>query len=128
MTRCLFILLTILAVLIAIVAFWNYSQPRPYTAHYPPPEENLSDRLGQTYPCRFNVLAAFNVEDAKRLRDLIHEQDKQAITTMVLQGRVTLVKKGSLATIEDIDVWNRVEKFRVRGNPSDLWVEIVMIP
>jgi hypothetical protein len=35
--------------------------------------------LWKTYPCRFNVLAAYNIEDAKRLRDLIREQDKQAI-------------------------------------------------
>lgn len=124
MIKLLFILLTILAVLIAIVAFWDCSQPHPYTA----PEEKLSDRIGHTYLIRFDIFAAFNVEDAKRLRDLIHEKDAQAVTVMVLQGRVILVKKGSLAKIEDIDSWNRVEKFRVRGNPSDLWVEIVMIP
>jgi hypothetical protein len=127
--RCLLILMVgTLIVLLVVGSFWSVSKHQPTTSSSSSPQENLSDRLGKTYPCRLDILAAYNVEDAKRLRDLIHEQDKQAITTMVLQRRVTLVKKGSLATIEDIDVWNRIEKFRVRGNPDDLWVEIIMIP
>jgi hypothetical protein len=61
------------------------------------------------------------------VRDLIKEQDRKAIQTMALQGRVIPVKKGTVATIDDIDVWKALEVFRIRGNPSTLYAEIGMI-
>ena len=86
-----------------------------------------SELIGKTFTCGNGFIAAFTAEDAERVRDLIKEQDRKAIQTMALQGRVIPVKKGTVATIDDIDVWKALEVFRIRGNPSTLYAEIGMI-
>jgi len=46
---------------------------------------------------------------------------------MLPNGRALVIKKGMIATIEDIDVWRALERFHVRGVPESLYAEIGMI-
>jgi hypothetical protein len=89
-----------------------------------PLRENLSDRIGKSFACSINVWAAYNEEDASRLRELLQTSDKQAVLTMVRRGQLILVRKGTTVTIEGIKAWGAVEMFRARGNPDLLYVPI----
>jgi hypothetical protein len=54
---------------------------------------------------------------------LIKEDDRQALATMVLQGRAIVIKNGMRATIEDVDVFRVLERFHVRGLPASLYTD-----
>ena len=50
--------------------------------------------------------------------------DKKALEVMALQGRIIAVKTGTTVTIEDRDIWNTTESFRVQGNPDTRYASI----
>ena len=82
------------------------------------------NRIGTSFQCAINVWAAYNVDDASRLSQLLQAGDKQAVLIMVQRGRLILVKKGTLVTLEGIKAFGTIKMFTVRGNPDVLYVPI----
>jgi hypothetical protein len=79
-----------------------------------------SDLIGKTFLCKIGIIGLFNTADALKEHDLVMQNDNRAVKIMVLTGRAVLVPKNSYLIIEDIDVWNALERFHVRGNPTSL--------
>jgi hypothetical protein len=69
-------------------------------------------------------LATFTAKDAQRAGVLIRAGDKNALSLMALQGRLIAIKAGTTVTIEDRDIWNATESFRVQGNPDTCYASI----
>jgi len=84
----------------------------------------FSRQLGETFQCTHGFLAAFTAKDAKKVGELIRAGDKKALEVMALQGRIIAVKTGTTVTIEDRDIWNTTESFRVQGNPDTRYASI----
>jgi hypothetical protein len=82
------------------------------------------NRIGTSFSCAINVWGAYNVDDASRLGQLLPQGDKQAILIMVQRGKLVLVRKGTLVTLEGIKAFGSVEMFTARGNPDILYVPI----
>ena len=90
----------------------------PATAHA------FSRQVGETFQCGHGFLATFTAKDAQRAGVLIRAADKNALSLMALQGRIIAIKAGTTVTIEDRDIWNATESFRVQGNPDTRYASI----
>lgn len=118
-------------IIVAVLIFSNYKPDSVSWTTRPVPGAPTgrmpSQLIGKTFACTNGFLAALTADEAERLQEFIKDNDKAAIMVMAVHGRVPAIKKGSTATIEDIDIWNGVEQFRVRGNPTSLYTTIGMI-
>ena len=86
--------------------------------------EIRSKLVGKTFACADPFLATFTAEEAEHVEELVKDSDTTAIKVMALQARVLPIKRGTTVTIEDIDFWKGVERFRVRGNPTSLYTAV----
>jgi hypothetical protein len=84
----------------------------------------FSRKIGETFQCGHGFLATFTAKDAQRAGVLIRAGDKNALSLMALQGRLIAIKAGTTVTIEDRDIWNATESFRVQGNPDTCYASI----
>lgn len=84
----------------------------------------FSRRIGETFKCAHGFLAALTEKDAEKVGELVRAGDKTALYTMALQGRLISIKAGTTVTLEDRDIFNVTESFRVRGNPDTCYASI----
>jgi hypothetical protein len=84
----------------------------------------FSRKIGETFQCGHEFLATFTAKDAQRAGVLIRAGDKNALSLMALQGRLIAIKAGTTVTIEDRDIWNATESFRVQGDPDTRYASI----
>jgi hypothetical protein len=84
----------------------------------------VSRKIGETFQCGHGFLATLTKKDAEKAGELIRGADKSALSVMALQGRLIAIKAGTTVTIEDRDIWNATESFRVQGNPDTCYASI----
>jgi len=84
----------------------------------------FSRRIGEMFQCGHGFLATFTAKDAGKVGELVRAGDKHALEVMALQGRLIAIKSDTTVTIEDRDIWNATESFRVQGNPDTRYATI----
>jgi hypothetical protein len=84
----------------------------------------FSRRLGETFECAHGFLATLTEKDAEKVGELVRAGDKTALYMMALQGRLIAIKAGTTVTLEDRDIFNVTESFRVSGNPETRYASI----
>jgi hypothetical protein len=84
----------------------------------------FSRKVGETFQCGHGFLATLTPKDAQRAGVLIRAGDKNALSLMTSQGRLIAIEPGTTVTIEDRDIWNATESFRVQGNPDTRYASI----
>jgi hypothetical protein len=93
--------------------------PTTHTTSTPEP-----NRIGETFATTHSFLAMRSENDAEKAFTLFAAKDDEALKTMALQGRMTLVKSGTTVTLEDRNIFTGVDAFRVRGNPDTSYAVI----
>ena len=69
-----------------------------------------------------DVLGAYSKEDFTQMMDMYAIHDTDAVKQMVSEGKVIGLRKGSLVSLEDVDVTDGIVKVRPKGSATTVWI------
>jgi hypothetical protein len=77
--------------------------------------------IGEQGVVKANYWGCSNKDDLEKLKQLIHEQDWEAVDNYGGQKGCVVLKTGDTGTVEDVSIWYADTCLRKRGNPECMW-------
>jgi len=90
--------------------------PKAVTTPSPTPKPGPLHRINN------DVLGAYSKEDFTELMDMYAIHDTDAVKQMVSEGKVVGLRKGTLVSLEDVDVFRGIVKVRPNGSTTTIWI------